>query len=1058
MAKTYKVSTVEVSAQSRKEWLARKRGKGEVATSAAAVVVQSEASSAPSALDALFRQVNIGTDDAPKYVAEALFPLRIGDALLDWHADQKYLGVEHATETEKANFFATGGVTAGGIGSSSGGSGEGGSSTLAGLNDVALKSAIAKDMLVYNGTHWVNTPMSAIKPDLTAYATKTWVEDKGYALNTALLEVDDRLANVETIFEADSDGAINKWSEVVAFLDGIEGDTLDSILAQFATMQWVEDKKYITADALAPYALKTSIPTKNSELENDAEYITSAALNGYATQSWVKDQKYLDGIDSTMVIDALGYTPYNAAYFTKANIKSTLGISDWALEGDKPTYQYSEIQGIPDLSVYFLKTSFTKDNIKTTLGISDWALAASKPSYKWSEINERPVKLSQFTDDVVKDNYLPIYGTAKNAEKLGNQAPAYYATTAALSTLSTAVTEFRTLFDSLFEKDTANNAIKAKLSLYSVGGITAGGIGSGSSSGGGGASYNRLDAWADYTNDKSGWVLSALLGKDLDTRVNVLANAGYITSAALDPYAKSADVADTYATKTALQGVDIRVQAIEYIFEKDNDGVINKWSEIVDFLAGVEGTTLDSILDQFATKDSLAGYLPLSGGSVGGIFKLTGSEFWIQRPSGTSIIFANKNGEEKYWFGYKEDGRLFATDNGYNNTYYVLHSGNYSGYTYTKAQVDAKFTGKSVYVARTQIVNNTDADSLLQNGASLNATGNGSGNTNFPTKYSIFTTFAQSDNYTAQLSIGTELHYRRKIDSWRDWATVLDSNNYTGYTVPKTGGTFSGNVTAPTFIGDLQGLAEVATVSRGLARKTREITTQEEFDSFLFGDRLAFTQFRGGSSYGGWDTSGVRGGDGMLISVPWANTNLGAQLVFDDERPYMALRAKNVTWSDWEQIAFISSNVASATKLQTPRTLWGKSFNGTGDVDGTLTISGSFIETMVKTKSPNYELGFGVGEGNINRGIYDFTNSSWWIYRDARVNTYIPQGNVGIGTTNPAEKLDVAGNIKTSGSVRIGDAILSWDAVNKCITIKNANTSEKASLFVDGGVTGTKIN
>ncbi|MBO7315201.1 MAG: hypothetical protein J6U49_05990, partial [Alistipes sp.] len=475
------------------------------------------------------------------------------------------------TKMIRANydFFSIGGVTAGGIGSSSdGGTGGGGSSTLAGLNDVALKNAIANDMLVYNGTHWVNTPMSAIKPDLTAYATKAWVEGKDYALNSALLAVDARLADVETIFTADQDGAINKWSEVVAFLDGIDGDTLDSILAQFATMQWVEGKKYITADALAPYALQTAIPTKNSELENDAKYITAAALNGYATQSWVKDQKYLDVIDSSMVITALGYTPYNEANFTKANIKSTLGISDWALASAKPTYQYSEIQGIPDLSVYFLKTSFTKDNIKTTLGISDWALAASKPSYKWSEINERPTNLSQFTDDVVSGKYLPINGTAADAAKLGGEAPAYYATATALSTLSTAVTEFRTLFDSLFEKDSTNNAIKAKLSLYSVGGITAGGIGSGGSSGGG-ASYNRLDAWADYTNDKSGWVLSALLGKDLDTRVNALANAGYITASALDPYAQTADVANTYATQTALQDVDIRVQAIEYIFEKD---------------------------------------------------------------------------------------------------------------------------------------------------------------------------------------------------------------------------------------------------------------------------------------------------------------------------------------------------------------------------------------------------------------------------------------------------------------------------------------------------------
>lgn len=393
-----------------------------------------------------------------------------------------------------------------------------------------------------------------------------------------------------------------------------------------------------------------------------------------------------------------------------------------------------------------------------------------------------------------------------------------------------------------------------------------------------------------------------------------------------------------------------------------------------------------------------------------------------------------------------------------------------------------------------------------------------------------------------------------------DGKTILHSDNYTNYTVPKTGGTFSGNVTAPTFIGNLQGNAEIATISRGLARKTSEITTQEEFDSFLFADRLTLTQFRGGSSYGGWDNSGVKGGDGMLISVPWTNTNYGAQLAFDDERPYMALRAKNNgTWTGWEQIAFTSSNVASATtsntakyfsrtvnishdgttgkykkfarinvsagaytlsegilniysaqssgrlhfafrtqasiasvsivlnwealssksfdrwvyavkiedgiydlyiksidawnndtielisqfdnielvanqswvdsitsvavssntsvsaKLQTARTLWGQSFDGTGNVNGTAKINGSNADLYWMCESPNAKIAFGIGSGNINRGIYDFTNSDWWIYRDSTTNTYIKSsGNVGIGTISPTEKLEVSGNVKAT--------------------------------------------
>lgn len=43
-------------------------------------------------------------------------------------------------------------------------------------------------------------------------------------------------------------------------------------------------------------------------------------------------------------------------------------------------------------------------------------------------------------------------------------------------------------------------------------------------------------------------------------------------------------------------------------------------------------------------------------------------------------------------------------------------------------------------------------------------------------------------------------------------------------------------------------------------------------------------------------------------------------------------------------LALISNNVASATKLQTPRSIWGQSFDGTGNVNGTIYINNSDSE------------------------------------------------------------------------------------------------------------------
>ena len=121
-----------------------------------------------------------------------------------------------------------------------------------------------------------------------------------------------------------------------------------------------------------------------------ASDVTSALITNWnAAYNWGNHASagYLKSISKTSIINALGYTPFNNASFTKANIKSTLGISDWALAASKPTYSASEIVNYLGYTP-FDKASFTKTNIKSTLGISDWALASSKPSYNLDEVTD----------------------------------------------------------------------------------------------------------------------------------------------------------------------------------------------------------------------------------------------------------------------------------------------------------------------------------------------------------------------------------------------------------------------------------------------------------------------------------------------------------------------------------------------------------------------------------------------------------------------------------------------------------------------------------------------
>ena len=68
-----------------------------------------------------------------------------------------------------------------------------------------------------------------------------------------------------------------------------------------------------------------------------------------------------------------------------------------------------------------------------------------------------------------------------------------------------------------------------KANLYATGGLTAFGAGSAQGGGGSGTSYERLDRWSDYTTAKAAAVLSAFLGNDLNERLKKV-EGGALTS------------------------------------------------------------------------------------------------------------------------------------------------------------------------------------------------------------------------------------------------------------------------------------------------------------------------------------------------------------------------------------------------------------------------------------------------------------------------------------------------------------------------------------------------
>lgn len=135
------------------------------------------------------------------------------------------------------------------------------------------------------------------------------------------------------------------------------------------------------------------------------------------------------------------------------------------------------------------------------------------------------------------------------------------------------------------------------------------------------------------------------------------------------------------------------------------------------------------------------------------------------------------------------------------------------------------------------------------------------------------------------------------------------------------------------------------------------------------------------------------------------------QLIFlyDSDTIYYRRRVDK-GWTPVRIIAFTNSNVASATKLATARSIWGQSFDGTGNVDGTLTItnSGSDDPHIISTVSKwfhivsKYKLVLYAGEYNSSQ--IDAIN-------------ILSNHNVGIGV-DPSYKLHVKGDIYSSATIR----------------------------------------
>lgn len=531
--------------------------------------------------------------------------------------------------------------------------------------------------------------------------------------------------------------------------------------------------------------------------------------------------------------------------------------------------------------------------------------------------------------------------------------------------------------------DSTNKAIKIDGNLYATGGITAYGAGASTTGGGGGlnGSVKSYSSALKLTSESLSEIASAYSIKALDTRISSLEGGS--------------------ATAISVSGSGNAVTSV------------TKNGTTISVVKGSTFLTSHQSLDGYVNAISVSG----SGNAITSVSK-----------SGKGITFTK--------------GATFLTSH--------QSLANY----YTKSSVDSLLSGKSA---------NSHTHSVKINGVTKTIAATGGTAVDLGTyltshqsladyakKSEIPTKVSQLTNDTGYITSSGSCAYATSAGN----ADKVDGVHANGLLTALSN---SGKGISITVGGTTKSISNISVNYASSAGNADTVDGYHASHLLVKRGRLGAYNIDKETTFGTRDIqpesevtiSGKRpfNGWGTLLVIGSIDGASNHQLAFTgDNRMFIRCAygtSNNYNTKDWATVALTSDNVASATKLATARSIWGQSFDGTGNVSGSLSGVGHIqfsadnsysIGTTTSEAAHTYTRQVWARHLNASRVYTGDTNLYIGYSNTAQVRffsgtkqsgdgsnermTISTNGNVGIGIAVPAYKLHVAGDIYSSTTIR----------------------------------------